>query len=258
MNIKEKIAAWYALADKLVQTSAQICADAEIPVTEKRTADPQVLSLTLLGRTRNNFKGMLLLAREGLVVEARTLARSCLENLFHVSGLQRRGDEFVHEMLHDEMASRKNRGGFIIGKPQRTAGFEAGQEEKLREYLRSLDKQYPKARFISPKGAAADGPVEDMYVFYSQISADAAHPTVTSLNRHVVVFEENGEKLLGLDVAPVPGQEEIENTLQLASCAFLGVCVAINEIVKSKAANDQLMKATDEYVRLNVRTKQIA
>ena len=64
------VATWLQFAEKLLQVGYALFNDRERPAS-----DPSVLIITLLARSISNIKGVVLLVREGLVVEARTLVR---------------------------------------------------------------------------------------------------------------------------------------------------------------------------------------
>jgi hypothetical protein len=66
-------------ADRLIRTAMLIVDQCELPVTKQGFAHPNLLALTLLCRTVHNFKGVVVLTRERLLVEARVLARCCYE-----------------------------------------------------------------------------------------------------------------------------------------------------------------------------------
>ena len=91
-NLKSQ---WAELADTLSQAGLDILAGAPLTVTEKRFADPKVLAIMLMSRTLSNFKGVLALIENGLVVEARILVRCCFENAFWIAGLHGQGDDFI-------------------------------------------------------------------------------------------------------------------------------------------------------------------
>jgi hypothetical protein len=198
--------AWLQFADKLLAIGFSILGEAEIAETEKGAADPKVVAATLLIRTLSNFRGALVLAREGRVVEARVLARCCFENNFWIVELLARGDAFVKDMRDDESKSRKARGEFILSE-----GFRLDEqvEKRLKAQLRTINKRSPQARFLSPKDVARAGPLAQGYIFYSQLSSDAAHPTMASLNRYIGRFEENGETVRGFDCDPPVKESEI-------------------------------------------------
>jgi Family of unknown function (DUF5677) len=190
-------------------------------VTEKQFADPKILVLALLCRTISNFEGIIALAKLGLIVEARTLTRCCYESLFFIGGLIEKGDEFVSAMYQDELASIRSRANFLL-ETQWQENNETLEKfgKGLRERLEEMKKRWPKAKFLNPKEAAKSGVIVDAYLLYSQFSADAAHPSLRALKRHLVRHEENGEPLLGLNVKPVIKETEIADTMNLACNAF--------------------------------------
>jgi len=209
---------WSELADTLGQTGLDILAGAPVTVTEKRFAEPKVLAIMLMSRTLSNFRGVFTLVENGLVVEARILVRCCFENTFWMAGLHSQGDRFVTKMLHDEMRSRSARGEMALGKkPQLLEGV----EKRLRERLRAINKKWSNAKSLSPKDVALSGLLRDGYLIYSQLSADAAHPTVTSLHRHVGDCETDGAALI--EVVPVPKGEEVIMTRDWASPCWVHV-----------------------------------
>ena len=99
---------WIAFAEKLLALCLEIQSAADVQITEKLFAEPKILALALLCRSFRNLKGVIALASEGLVVEARTLARSCYENSFLVAGLIEKGESFVEEMYDDDVKSMRS------------------------------------------------------------------------------------------------------------------------------------------------------
>ena len=72
------------------------------------------------------------------------------------------------------------------------------------------------------------------YIFYEQLSSDAAHPSLDALNRHIIphTAEETG----GIDVDPVPRDEEIIETLEYLCMAVMGVLIGVLQIIGRRAA----------------------
>ncbi len=167
------------------------------------------------------------------MVEARVLARCCFENKFWIAELQARGDAFVKEMHDDESKSRKARGEFILSE-----GFRLDEqvEQRLRAQLRTIKKRSPQARFLNPRDVAQGGPMAQAYLFYSQLSSDAAHPTMASLNRYIGRFEEDGETVRGFDCDPPVKEVEIAETMDWACLAVIGACVGVNQILEGTPA----------------------
>jgi hypothetical protein len=240
---------WTQLADTIGQTCLDILGGVPVTVTGKRFADPKVLAVMLASRALSNFRGVFVLIENGLVVEARILVRCCFENAFWIAGLHAKGDGFVKKMLEDEMRSRKVRGEWALSKrPQLSEEV----ERRLREQLQLINKKWNKAKSLSPKDVALSGLLREGYGIYSQLSADAAHPTVTSLNRHVGQSEKEHEALI--DVVPAPKDEEIITTWDWACNAMLGVCVGVNEILGGAPAGQGLLDLADRYQALTTRS----
>ena len=144
----------------------------------------------MLARTLSNFKGVIALACAGVTVEARILTRCCFDNLFWATRLQAKGDEFVREMALDEALSTKVRGKFILRE-----AIKLGEQVELRSkaQLGDIGKGWPRTKSLSPKEVAEDSALRHAYLIYSQLSEDAGHPTVTSLNHYIGRFEKGGE-----------------------------------------------------------------
>jgi Family of unknown function (DUF5677) len=220
-------------------------------ITEKGFAEPKILALALTARTYLNLQGVIAVAKEGLVVEARTLARSCFENLFFAARLVETGDEFVKAMYDHDLKSLRSRGEFIIEDLDDLDPFGTRMTEQLRAQLRALKKRRPNAKLLNPKEAIKDSAIKSAYLLYSQLSADAAHPTIVALKRHLVQFEENGEQVWGLDIRPIERGTEVADTVNIACNAVLGVCVVLNQILGGTAANALLNELWTEYGTLS-------
>jgi hypothetical protein len=147
-------------------------------------------------------------------------------------------------MLHDEARSRQARGELALSKG---AQLLEHVKERLRAQLRFMKKKWPDAKSLNPKGVAQSGPLADGYIIYSQLSADAAHPSVTSLNRHVG-HSENGEAII--EVVPTRNEEEIKMTWDWACNAMLGVCVGVNQILGGTPGRQKLNSLSDRYYAL--------
>ena len=85
------------------------------------------------------------------------------------------------------------------------------------------------------------------YLFYSQLSADAAHPSITALKRYLPRLQEDGEPVLALDIHPVERGVEVADTVNIACNAVLGTCVGINQILEGTRASELLNQLFQEY-----------
>ena len=242
---------WLAFAGQLIALAYAIFGAAKIDITEKLFGEPRILSLALLCRTIGNFKGVVALTKEELVVEARTLTRSCYENLYCMAALIEQGDDFVKAMHQDQMRSFRSQGEFLLEGIDSEHIGDAEFVEQLRVRVKEIKSRWPKATFITPKQTVKDSVLKQSYLLYSKLSGDAAHPSVIALKRHLVRFEENGEQVIGLDVSPRGGNEIVE-TIDLACSAMVGVCVAANQILgHMPAVNDEIQRVFIEYGELS-------
>jgi Family of unknown function (DUF5677) len=186
-----------------------------------------------------------------MTVEARILTRCCFENLWWIGSLQDKGDEFVKTMFHDDARSRRVRGEFIL---REAYELDEKVEQRLRAQLHDINKKLPKNKSLSPKDVAEDSVLRHAYLIYSQLSADAGHPTFSSLNRYIGRFGEDGETVRGIDIAPPPKEDEVTQTLDWACNAMVGVCVGVNQIVEGTHTGLKLLEIADEYQALAART----
>jgi hypothetical protein len=237
-------------ATKLEIVGNRVFRSASIWDTEPKAgaADPKIVAIVLLIRTLSNFRGTLILLRADRIVEARTVARCCFENLFTIAALREGGQEFVLEMGEDHKASRKARAEFLFQQTGDMADTE--WQPKLRAFIASLGKGQTKRKSLDPKRVAARGPLLKWYVYYAELSADAAHPTLDALQRYLGHSQENGKPIRTIDINPPVSPRERRLTLLMVCEALLVMCIAVMEILDLKAFNDELAALMQEYQAL--------
>src|SRR5271165_5840467 len=79
-------AAWFEFAEQLNVTAQSLLLNLKV-TTQEDGLDSNVLAMLLFTRTISNFQGAVLMAERGMIVEARTLARSCLESTFCLAAM---------------------------------------------------------------------------------------------------------------------------------------------------------------------------
>jgi Family of unknown function (DUF5677) len=241
---------WKSLIADVRDAALGIFATAQVVKTERGFAGEKVLALTLLARTVSNVKGAVLLLDAQRVVEARTITRCVFENLYWIVGLAEEGEAFVRKMRDDEMSHRLAQGQNMFAADialQRDVG------ERLRTYLRG-NKSFEKAKSLSPKQVAQiRSDFEKTYIFYGALSSDAAHPSVTALNRYVIpeTHPEGG----GIDVEPGVSEHELAETCEYLCMAAIGVCVTANQMIGGTPGGAALNGIADRYTDLSDRTK---
>jgi Family of unknown function (DUF5677) len=250
MTFEQRKTNWLGHAQHLTDVALEIMSQCERLDTTKGTRDPKVIALALLSRSLGHFKATSRLLEIGLTVEARTLTRCIFENLFMQGGLAERGDEFVQKMIDDTAKSRQSRGSWVLGWLDEQEG-ESPYEEGLRETMGKLRALYPKPRAINFGEITKDGSLKNAYLWYKQLSSDAAHPSLEALTRHITK-ESNGGLLVSVE--PVASEKDILNTIEWACQALMGVIVGANQIAGPVKAGEKLPALCDEFIRLTAVT----
>jgi hypothetical protein len=171
--------------------------------------------------------------------------------MFCVGGLIEKGDDFVAAMRADDIKSLMLRGKFVIEKIAPAEGVGADLADKLRNRLQDMKARWPKAGFLKPKEAAEQSVVGISYIQYSQLSADAAHPSITALKRHLFITQEGGENVAGLDIRPRERGSEIRDTVDIGCNAVVGVLVGVNQLLDVEKAREPVRAVFEEYGELS-------
>jgi hypothetical protein len=243
------IADWKIHCDDIENCALAIFETANVPITEKGFADPKYLALTLLARTVSNLKGAKILLDAKRIIEARTITRCCLENFYWTIGLTEQGEAFVQQMRDDEFSRRKAIGQEIFD----SATLDQEVQERFRTFMRNVNKDAFGKKTLNPKAVAQiRNDFSRTYMFYSQLSSDSAHPSVTALNRYVVVNPTDGH---GFDTEPLVKTPEIVQTYEYLSMACLGVCIGVNQVIGWTEGGKRLNAIADRYNALSNASK---
>lgn len=246
MGFQERKANWLAHAQRLADASLEIISQCDKLDTAKGTKDPKVIALTLLSRSLGHFKAVFRLLENELLIEARTLTRCIFENLFMQGGLVEGGDRFVQKMVDDVAKSRQSRGNWVLNwldELEEPPHF----EEDLRKTMDRLRTLYPKPRGINFGEITKSGSLKNAYLWYKQLSSDAAHPSLEALSRHITK-QVDGSILVAVE--PIVREKDILNTMEWACQALMGVTVGANQIVGGVKAGEKLPTLCDEFVQL--------
>ncbi len=244
---------WFAFAAKLYDCGVRIFDGADISGVS-RASDPKFIAMALLARTLSNFDAALELLKQGYIVEARTITRCCYENMFWIGGLQASGSEFVKLIQEDEAASRKRRGKWLLDWRERKEAFDRFDAEKVTSYIEELEKLFPKPQLLKFANVANSTLLKDGYIFYSQLSSDAAHPSASSLQRYI---DRDEDKELRLRPDAGMRATEVVETIEYACNALLGVSVGANELAQGSPAGKEPWNLADEYQSLSNRTTKL-
>lgn len=238
----DTLTAWHVLGKKLLNIGYEI-AGASAPALKgdgDRENDIRLIAVLLVARSLSNMRGMLTMVREQQIVEARTLARCIHENFFWMAGFARDPEKFRQTLIDDD-TKRKSL--------QAKTLFEGGDlPDELKQKLRQWSRDNPRqdAKSTAPKKLAENADVENAYLFYSMLSADA-HPTLHALYRYVITNAD--QRISEIDLSPAPLQSEQAETVSLGCFALVQVLGCACAILGADAAEgvDSLAR---EYIEL--------
>jgi hypothetical protein len=180
----EKASEWGALPQQLLEAADYLFDVADLGDHSDPLHQVKVSALCIMCRSANQFAALRLLMENGFIVEARTLVRSCYENLFWLGGLKEKGAGFLAQMEADDTRGRRALSGELLKWWKDTDGFE-DTSNKLEEFIESL-KDKPAAKIFNEQ-VARDAGLGAAYSMYRALSNDSAHPSARSLCRHLQI-----------------------------------------------------------------------
>jgi hypothetical protein len=218
----------FVFAEEVLTRVVAFAEAASAEITFKKNDDPKLFGLALLCRSISSFEGALMMARHDRAVECRTLIRLCFENLFLVDKLRLDGAAAVKAMQSHEAASRISVGEAIL----KHGVADSPQGKTIRKLIKSEHGKSPKKLRVSD---TAKGEIEKAYPAYALLSHDAAHASITALERHLPL---DHSRRLTVDVVPPfkPGERLV--TLDIACEALLGVCLGVGAMLGGTSQDD--------------------
>jgi len=235
---------WFRLAEDINRTCQLMLSEFK---PGKEVVVQHLFAILFHVRTLSNFQGTILLAEGGMTVEARTLARCMYENVFCVATLRKEPDKFISEMEEGEQASTKSKARWLLQEPARLDFSGPNAADKLRERVEQMDKRWGKLSPLEWKRLAERGGVGDAYLYYKVLSGDAAHPSISALDRYIIAGR--GATLAGVRFAP--DIDSVQDSLNCACNAAIMVGLAVAEVVGNDARQRELTSHVKVYAKLN-------
>lgn len=240
-EVRAKLSDWFSVADdvsfamqRAVIRNSKEAAEGQL----MRGRKPITQAVAL--RAVSNLQGAIIMAERGMAIEARTLARSVLEDAFCVAALHDDPDAFLEHLETDHALARKG---------QATAILNLGSKGKFDEKaIRKVIDGIPKLRNLGMQGLAKLGPLAQQYLAYRVLSNDGAHPSATSLRRHVDVSSDNST-WAGFRIGPARDRDIVE-ALNFAMLAALPVGIGYTTIMEDVAGNEEFGTLSDRYQAL--------
>lgn len=237
-TLRARMSGWFGLADAVSSTLQQMAfRNTEAVVMDSLSFEQKPVSHCVLLRAVSNFQGSILMAERGMIVPSRIMARTVLEDSFCIAALHDQPEEFLEHLAVDDKLARKGQATAILA----NSTIDPSKEEKLRAFIANI----PSKKNLGPAGVAALGPLRAQYLAYKVLSNDAAHPSATSLMRHMS-YNVAKTEWLGFKVGPGNDREIVES-LNFAIMAALAIGVAYSTIVSDMDANEQFGALSRRY-----------
>ncbi|NQE64542.1 DUF5677 domain-containing protein [Caulobacter sp. RHG1] len=243
-TIRAANADWFAFADKLNDRLQIIAIDGSEQITGAKrggSQSPETVATMLMWRCLGNYQGMVLMAERGMNAEAGILARSLLEACFQLAAMTADTPEALDLIWFDAAKSRRGLYKFILEMDNVDPIQRTAIEAKLAELNARIDKQLaerairlaldPTGRRLPDTGVktfADKGPLNTQYLHYKHLSDEAAHPSLSSMHKHLNIAPD-GKSWSNFLIGP---NEDggIKQTLARASKFMFYVGVAYAEI----------------------------
>jgi hypothetical protein len=232
--------AWFTLAMDLNLVAQQELLLLEVPSNDNQT----FVAALLFVRGLSSFQAAILLAERGMIQDARTITRSCIETVFCFGALHKNVDflqKFEKADLHcKETFANALRVGKLRPAPE--------VAEKLSQFLEDLGQSGEKTERLRWNEVANLVGLSNVYdVYYRGLSNDAAHPSLIALKRYCEV-DDNNKLIKWFQWGP--DATDIEETL-IASCTACWYLVTwMAERVNHAEVNEKLGRCFEEYKRL--------
>jgi len=237
-------AVWFTLAEDLNevgQRQLQRGADTAVKVS---SMDPVNIGVRLLIRTMSNFQGCCILIERGMAVEAQTLVRICYENGFWLAALVSNPEDAIRALKLDETKSQDSRAAAYLRMANKH-GNSTMQAKASHTFANRRARQ--KGQALSPQGVAKLADWEPNYVFYKEISANSAHPSLNSLDRYLNRDADGnwrGGFILGFET------DHIGTTLNLGSFALISALAAFGQLMGPSDDDQVLFDLNERYATL--------
>jgi hypothetical protein len=221
----------FDLAGRLNIVCQRIMLSAPVSTENQR----ELTAILLFARALSSFQGAVLMAEQGMPIEARTLARSCLESAFFL-GAVANNPNFLPKLGGADAAYERNKVRWM-----REASVSDAIESLTPEHRRKLEEHFDKVdRLIAEREAAQDriahlkieaaareGQMFGIYEsLYRDLSHRAAHPTLKSLTQHAQMDAQGN--VVGLRFGP--DTRETGETIYCAMSALLAATAAMRTV----------------------------
>ncbi|RTE89031.1 DUF5677 domain-containing protein [Bradyrhizobium sp. LVM 105] len=234
---------WLAWMNDYVDAARRFISEDPVDVASDEERELIALKMALYARALTLFEGALLLLENDRQLDFRIHSRSVIEATMYLIALDRNPD-FVARMKDDDFKSKQSRAALHLN--AKTFSGTDDVRQQLEEFV-ARGLQGAKAIQLGTLLEGSD--FDRLYRSYRDICGDAAHVSVTALNRHYIEHPNIG--LATLTIHPELDDDDFKVTM-----TELGISMTIATllIMKVKAKTD----VWDEFQTLLQRYRALA
>jgi hypothetical protein len=205
---------WMTWMHDFVDAARRFVAEAPVAVSSEEERELVAVKAALYARALALFEGALLLIQNDRQLDFRIQSRSVIEATMYLIALDR-NPAFVTRMKDDDFKSRQSRVALHLGAKKFT-----GTEDVRQQLEEFVAQGLQGAKAIQLGSLLEGGDFDRLYRSYRDISGDAAHVSMTALNRHYVENPVDGSATLIIN----PELDEIDF---LVTVTELGISMTI-------------------------------
>lgn len=224
---QSRLSQWLAWMNDYVDAARRFISEDPVDVASDEERELIALKMALYARALTLFEGALLLLENDRQLDFRIHSRGVLEATMYLIALDR-SPAFVARMKDDDFKSRHSRAARHLD-----ATTLSGTDD-VRQQLEEFVAQGLQGAKAIQLGMLLEGSDFDrLYRSYRDISGDAAHVSVTALNRHYIEHPKTG--LATLTIHPELDDDDFQRTM-----TELGISMTIATllIMKIKAKTE--------------------
>lgn len=212
---------WIAWMRDYKAAARRLVAEDPIEFSSEEERELVAIKMALYARALTLFEGALLLLENDRQLDFRIQSRSVVEATMYLIALDR-NPAFVARMKDDDFKSRQSRTALHLG-----AKKFSGTED-VRQQLEEFVAQGLQGAKAIQLGTLLEGSDFDrLYRSYRDISGDAAHVSLTALNRHYVENPTDGSATLIIN-------PELDDIDFLVTASELGISMTIATLLAMK------------------------
>jgi hypothetical protein len=212
---------WIAWMRDYVDAARRGAAEDPIEVSSEEERELVAIKAALYARALTLFEGALLLIENDRQLDFRVQSRGVIEATMYLIALDR-NPAFVTRMKDDDFKNRQSRAALHLGAKKFNGA------EDVRQQLEEFVAQGLQGAKAIQLGALLEGSEFDrLYRSYRDISGDAAHVSLTALNRHYVENPTDGSATLIIN----PELDEIDFHVTVTE---LGISMTIATLLLMK------------------------